>query len=166
MQDFIKIKLREALGVPTANVPANVQITPEEASMIKSINYKDILLDEGEQNGNLLYINVSFTNEALNKISAGIKFQIQLIHNTYFQPHMFLSENLQGLGLGYKILKCFISEFGHIYCGNGRTVNPDAINKILGKLSNDPEFIAFNGKNGILIATKDNPDIENLKKII
>ena len=166
MQDFIKIKLREALGIPSANVPANIQITPDEASIIKSINYNDIILEKGEQNKNLLYINVSFTNESLNNISAGIKFQIQLIHNTFFQPHMFLSETLQGLGLGYKIFKCFINKFGHIYCGKGRTVNTEVINKILGKLSTDPEFIIFKGKNGILIATKDNPNIENLKKII
>jgi hypothetical protein len=161
LAQLVREKLNESLSLPQ-----NSNISQEELSHLKTINWSDIIIDEaGDDGNNTLYMKVIFKDNNLNRLSDGIKLSIQLLHDTYYQPHMFLAPSLQGIGLGPKILKCFIMEFGHIYAGNGRTLNQDA-NKMLSKLTNDPDLESFRDEIGLLIMKKGNPNRDTLLKII
>lgn len=166
MKSFIRKKLTEALNLPSMKALKPIEVSEEELALLKSISWSDIVISEaGDDGHSTLYMGVGFTNKDLNNVSSGINFSIQLLHDTYYQPHMFLSPSLQGIGLGAKILKAFVMGFGHIYAGKGRTLNDDA-NKMLGKLVNDPDFESFSDDLGLLVMKKGNPNRDTLIKII
>ena len=165
MYNFIKIKLREELNIPSAELPSRNDVMPEEIELLKNLQVSDISFNKGKRTNNLIYINVTFDNEKLNKFTSGIKFQIQIIDRTIYQPHIFIADELQRLGLATKIFNSFILKFGHLYFGKGRILN-DVVEKIYKKLCDNPNYITFKGRHGILICTKDNPNIEQLKRII
>jgi hypothetical protein len=166
MKDLIKSLLKEALAMPTFDLPQNIKTNELLLSKIKNLTWKDISIDNTGDNGNdTLFFNIVFNDESIQSINEGIKFTIQLLFDTYYQPHMFLTESLQGKGLGPKILKSFIMDYGHLYAGNGRTVNDNA-NKILFSLKNDSDLEFISGEKGILIMRKNNPDRETLFKIV
>lgn len=166
MKSFIKKRLLEALNLPSTNLSKPIEVSQDELSILKEIQWSDIMIGENGDDGKAtLYMSVTFKNDMLNNVSNGINFSIQLLHDTYYQPHMFLSPSIQGIGLSPKILKAFIMEFGHIYAGKGRTINQDA-NKMLAKLTNDPDMESFNDDLGLLILKKGNPDKVSLLNII
>jgi hypothetical protein len=166
MKNFIRKKLIEALNMPTGHLPKTISITADELSILKAVTWKDVVINEKDNDGHSkLFMEVTFTNHALNNVSSAIDFTIELRHDTYYQPHMFLSPSIQGISLGPKILKAFIMDFGHIYAGKGRTLNDDA-NKMLSKLTNDPELESFSDDIGLLVMKKGNPDKDTLLKII
>lgn len=166
MKDFIKSLLKEALSMPTFDLPQNIKTDEILLSKINNLTWKDISIDNTGDNGNdTLFFKIVFNDESIQFISEGIKFTIQLLFDTYYQPHLFITENLQGKGLGPKILKSFIMDYGHLYAGNGRTVNNNA-NKMLLTLKNDSDLEIITGEKGILIMKKNNPDRETLIKIV
>jgi hypothetical protein len=165
MKSYIKQKLRESLSIPIAKLPKNIKINEQDIPLIKSISPNDIILNESENIGDITYMDISFTNRKLNKISKGINFYIQVIKGTWFHPHLFIAENLQSMGLGYKILYNFLSEFGHFYVGMGRVLN-DSVYKILDKIKKDKNFDYYEGEYGMLFTIKNNPDIKKLVRIV
>jgi len=166
MKPFIIKKLLEAFNLPSTKVSKPIGVSETELALLKNITWQNIGISEnGDDGQSTLYMGVNFTPDTLNNVSNGINFTIQLLHDTYYQPHMFLSPSLQGIGLGSKILKAFIMDFGHIYAGKGRTLNDDA-NKMLGKLVNDPDLEVFNDDLGLLVMKKGNPDRDTLMKIV
>lgn len=60
-----------------------------------------------------------------------------------YQPHINIVPKYQHLGLGYKIFKTFLFEFGNIYCWNWCVVNKPVIFKILDKLGKEPDVTIF-----------------------
>lgn len=166
MKKFIKQKLTEIIAIPSFKLPKNIELSDYTLTIVKNLAWSDIIVNNtGDDGVSTLYMNVIFKKSELNIISKSIVFTIQLLHNTYYQPHLFLSSKLQGIGLGSKILKAFIMQFGHIYAGKGRTVNPDA-NKMLYKLINDNDLDIMQDEKGLLILKKGNPDKDKLAKII
>jgi len=166
MKQFIRKKLLEALDLPSMKVQKPIDISDEELARLRGLTWNGIVINEnGDDGRSTLYMVVNFTDKALNNVSAGINFSIQLLHDTYYQPHMFLSPSLQGIGLGPKILKAFVMEYGHIYAGKGRTLNQDA-NKMLNKLVNDPDMETYSDDIGLLIMKKGNPNRDTLTQII
>lgn len=166
MRKLIKALLKEALAMPNFDLPQKINTDENLLNKLNSLTWNDISIDNTGDNGNdTLFFTINFTDESLNVINDGIKFTIQLLFDTYYQPHMFMTESLQGKGLGPKILKSFIMDYGHLYAGNGRTVNQNA-KKMLYKIKNDSDLDFIEGKNGILIMTKNNPNRETLLKIV
>lgn len=166
MKNFIKYKLSEALAIPSFKLPKNVNIGEDTLNRLKGLNWNDINIENvGDDGVNTLYMNVKFKDNELNAISEGIVFTIQLIQETYYQPHLFMGPLLQGRGLGPKILKAFIMVYGHVYAGKGRTLNQDA-NKMLGKLTTDSDLEAYSDSHGLLILKKGLPDRDTLLNII
>ncbi len=72
-----------------------------------------------------------------------------------------MADELQGLGLGYKIYKALIADLGHLYSGKGRRMNPN-ITKIWEKLKTDSSISCISNVNGDLCMKKDNPDADDL----
>lgn len=165
MKNFIKEKLHEAFG-STAKLPKNLEINDQTHNALKSLTWQNIKLDSaGDDGHSKIEMAVSFTDPNLNFISEGINFSIQLIKEKFYHPHIFMAKQLQGLGLGVKIFKAFIMDFGHIYVTEARTLNPDAL-KMINKLTFDPELEVIKGKLGMMVIKKGNPDIDELKAFI
>lgn len=166
MKNFIKKRLNEALNVPSSRMPKNIPVNDQELTILKTLQWSDIIVNDiGDDGASTLYMSISFKNNGLNHLSEGIVFTIQLLHDTYYQPHMFIAPALQGIGLGPKILKAFIMEFGHIYAGKGRTLNQDA-NKMLGKLTTDGDLESYSDDLGLLVLKKGITNKETLLRII
>lgn len=166
MRNFIKKRLSEMLQKPSSKLPKNIVINQDTIAILKGLSWSDIKNEVNGDNGHsTLYMLVEFNDEKLNYVSEGINFTIQLLRDTYYQPHMFLAPSLQNIGLGPKILKSFIMDYGHIYVGKGRTVNQNA-QSMVNKLTNDPNFEYYSDDIGILIMKKDNEDRNKLIKII
>lgn len=165
MKKFIKRKLHEAFG-SSVKLPKNIEINENIKNLLKALTWKDINVEvSGDDGYSKINMDVLFKNQELQNISEGIVFTIQLINETYYHPHLFMAKSLQGIGLGQKIFKAFIIEFGHIYVSEARIVNQDAL-KMVSKLTTDPDFETIKGELGIMIIKKGNPDMEALKNFV
>jgi hypothetical protein len=138
MNKLIKKMLREALNIPKLRLGQKVDITDEEKNKIKNVNWADLNVEEIDDDGIIVNLKVTFPFET--NASEGIAADIQVINGIIYQIHLNISDNLKGLGLGYKIHKKLIHEFGHLYSGHGRTLNKVEIPKIWNKLSLDPDI--------------------------
>jgi hypothetical protein len=163
MKDFIRIKLREGVIVPKLRLPKNIQISEDELIKLKNITYDQIRLEEDGQSGSVIFMRVDFPFET--SASEGIIFDIQVLFDKIYQPHLAMVPSLQNLGLGTKIMMNFIEDFGHLYFGKGRTLN-DNINKLIDKLIKSGSFEVYSDKKGVLILKQGNTDKENIIKII
>lgn len=163
MKDFIKTKIRESL-MPSFNLPNKIQPTPEEYQNLKTLTWQDISIEPQENNEYMFNIDIGFRNPELNKFVKSIVFSIQMINDMFYHPHLFLSDEIQGIRIAPKLIKAFIMDFGHIYVTKARTHNPDFTKMIQG-MRNDPDFESYeNEKKSILIIKKGNPDRDNLLK--
>lgn len=146
----------EKLSIPTLRLAK-----PVEHKDYSNINWNDIKLEQIDDNGrNIINLGV-YIDDTLEE---GIALDVQLVGD-YFQLHPTIHENLQGQGLGFKIYKKFIHEFGNIYSAKGRRLNPSII-KLLNKFKNNKEYTFLqNDRNDILIILNTNPDKNRLIKI-
>lgn len=150
IQEF-KIYL-EKLSIPTLRLAK-----PVEHKDYSNINWNDIKLEQIDDNGhNIINLGVYIDNT----LEEGIALDVQLVGD-YFQLHPTIHENLQGQGLGFKIYKKFIHEFGNIYSAKGRRLNPIII-KLLNKFKNGDEYTYLDKNGSILIILKANPDHDEL----
>ena len=159
MKNFIKKKLHEALNLPSFRLPKNISLSDEEIAALKAVNWSDIKIDDLGGEGNIAHLKVVFPFKTL--ASDGIIIDIQVIDNTIYQIHIHMVKELQGLGLGYKIYKALINDFGHLYSGKRRRMNP-FITKIWDKLKKDSDILCVSNENGDLCMRKDNPNMEEL----
>lgn len=139
------------------SIPALRLAKPVEHKDYSNINWNDIKLEQIDDNGhNIINLGVYIDNT----LEEGIALDVQLIGD-YFQLHPTIHENLQGQGLGFKIYKKFIHEFGNIYSAKGRRLNPTII-KLLNKFKNSDEYTYLDKNGSILIILKANPDHDEL----
>lgn len=142
----------EKLSIPTLRLAK-----PVEHKDYSNINWNDIKFEQIGDNGhNIINLDV-YINDTLEE---GIALDVQLIGD-YFQLHPTIHENLQGQGLGFKIYKKFIHEFGNIYSAKGRRLNPTII-KLLNKFKNNDEYTYLDKNGFILIILKANPAHDEL----
>ena len=59
------------------------------------------------------------------------------------QVHIVLNENIRGKGLGTKLYKALINQFGGIYSSGGRRINDESISAIYQRLSNEPNIDVY-----------------------
>ena len=64
-----------------------------------------------------------------------------------YQVHLFIDNEYQHKGLGYKICKRFIELYGNVYSGNGRRMNDNEIISIFKHLNTEPNIKVYNVKN-------------------
>lgn len=142
----------EKLSIPTLRLAK-----PVEHKDYSNINWNDIKFEQIDDNGhNIINLGVYIDNT----LEEGIALDVQLIGD-YFQLHPTIHENLQGQGLGFKIYKKFIHEFGNIYSAKGRRLNPTII-KLLNKFKNSDEYTYLDKNGSILIILKANPAHDEL----
>lgn len=159
MKDFIKKRLHEVLDIPSFRLPKSIVLTNDELEKLKRVNWSDIKIDDLGGSGNIAHLSVTFPFKT--NASEGIVIDIQVIKDEIYQVHIHMIDQLQGLGLGYKIYKALIADLGHIYSGKGRRMNP-YITKIWDKLHHDNEVECISNNHGDLCMVKNNPNKENL----
>lgn len=162
-EEFYKKRLSEALSVPSLRLPKNVSVSDTEVNAIKNVNWSDIKIHDlgGKNNIANLGIELPFKTE----IGDGIIVDIQVINGGIYQIHIHMSTELQSLGLGYKIYKAIIMDFGHLYSGKGRRMNP-LVGNIWEKLKVDNDIQCVSNPNGDLCMRKDNPNKKELVNFI
>lgn len=165
MNKLIKKMLREALNIPKLRMGQEVEITEEERNKIKNVNWNELGVEELGDDGRLIHLKITFPFKT--NASDGIALDIQPIHDFIYQIHLNMSKDLRNLGLGYKIYKKLIYEFGHLYSGHGRSLNKFEIPKIWDKLRLEPDFECTTNDNGDRICVlKSNPDKQDLLNFV
>lgn len=141
----------------------NIRIPNEDKNGdYRNINYNNIeLIELGDDGGSIINLGVKFPNEQ--SINDGVAFDVQIINDELYHPHIHISKNLQGQGIGFKVMEKFIHEFGHMYITEARTLNKDQMPKIINKLENSNYIETYKTKSGgKLFILKNNPDKEYL----
>lgn len=118
-------------------LPQRPSITDEEKQRIQMWDYTDI---DFEQMNSDSPIQLKVITPLEEKIERAIVLDVQVINNNIYQLHIALHDELQHLGLGYKIYKRFIDLFGNVYSGKGRQHNDAEIPRIYDKLSKEPNI--------------------------
>ena len=163
MKSRIRQALIEELNLATFRVPKQVDVSTEEIGALRNVQWQDLQIEDLGGQGNIAYLKVNFPFET--NASDGIVVDIQVIGGQVYQIHIHMSDNLQRMGLGYKIYKKLISEFGHLYSGKGRRMNPN-VDKIWDRLKQDNDYVCMSNDNGDLCMTKDHPEPESLINFI
>lgn len=138
----------------------NIRIGEEtERKDYNNITIDDIDLIENDESTDKLY---NFDVIINNELEKGIAFDVQIINNELYHPHINIYKNLRGMNLTLKIYTKFIYEFGLIYSSDGRRANTVEIPKIHDKLSQNPKIYTFetNIKGGKIFLFKDHPNFE------
>tara|TARA_R110001592_G_scaffold277601_1_gene544764 strand:- start:903 stop:1400 length:498 start_codon:yes stop_codon:yes gene_type:complete len=143
MKYFIKKLLRENLNIPKMSLAKNVLVSDLDKKNIISISWKDIDFEQLNEDSPVRFKVLLPINSDL---SDGISLEIQLTRLGFYQPHLFISDNLKGLGLGYKIYVALIHSFGHLYSSKNRRINDLEIPKIWNKLSGESEMECFSNE--------------------
>lgn len=161
MKPLIKQKLQE-LSIPdnVFRVTKQIDLAPDEKLAIQNVRSEDLVIDDLGGNNNVAHLRVVFPFET--KASDSIVVDIEIINGGIYQIHMHMPETLQGLGLGYKIYKALIFDYGHLYSGKGRVMNP-IIKYIWGKLEKTSGIECIKSAIGELCVSQSNPHKEELK---
>jgi len=146
------------------NVPTEIKLSDEERQFIKNIKWSDLIIEQENTESPInFYISINGMEDL--GVDEGIKVSFQIIGDLLYQIHIFLAKSLQGLGLGYKIYKAMVYEFGHVYSGKGRQQNTEEVPRIWQKLSSEKDFICKSGKIGTVCILNSNPDKDELLKL-
>ncbi len=170
MKNFIKLRLREELSTVNMDalkknmtLPKKVNLSLGEINKIKTINWESIDFNEmGDDGRSMITLSVVFPFKTT--ATDGIVLKIELINDVLYQPHIDLDPVLQGLGLGYKIFRAFINQFGNIYTAIARVHNPNAL-KLFDKLKLDPNIESYDTSEYRLRILKSNPQKEEIKNL-
>jgi len=154
---LIKKLLRESL-TPTLRLPKEVDsLTDEIKEKIKSIQKNDInIIQVGDDGKNIAHLKIDVNN--LPELSKLIVVDIQIINEELYQPHITLAKEIRGLGLASKIYIRIIEEFGHLYSGKGRVMNP-MIHKVWDKVANEPHITCKNISTGKICLLNSNKEL-------
>jgi len=179
MKDFIKQKLienlkdyckvsknlitNENINIPSLSLTKNVDLNDSDKNKLINLKYDDI---DFEQLSTTSPIKLKVILPWDNDLSEGIALDIQIVKDSLFQIHISLDKNLQNYGLGYKIYKALITQFGHLYSGKGRRHNKSQVPKIWNKLNSEPGISCYSNKNMDICILDDNPNKDELKKLV
>jgi hypothetical protein len=143
------------------NVPTEIELSDEERQFIKNIDWRDLIIEQENSESPInFYISIKGMEDL--GVAEGIKVSFQIIGDLLYQIHINLAKSLQGLGLGYKIYKAMVYEFGHVYSGKGRQQNTEEVPRIWQKLSLEKDFICKSDEIGTICVLDSNPDKDEL----
>lgn len=116
-------------------------------------------MEENDESTDKMYNFDVFIN---GNLEPGIAFDVQIINDELYHPHINIHENIRGFNLTYKLFIKFIYEFGLIYASKGRIVNSKEVPAIFTKLAQDPKIEMFETKieGGTMFLFKDHPEYD------
>lgn len=181
MKKYIKQRLREGLeyhhvsdatkdeyvideiSIPSLSLSQKVALTDEDRLNLAKLKAEQI---DFEQLSTTSPVKLRVVLPWENDLEKGIALDLQLVKDALFQIHISMDENLQSYGLGYKIYKALILQFGHLYSGKGRRQNNVQVPKIWNKLNSEPGITCHSNKHMDACILDANPDKEGLKKLL
>jgi hypothetical protein len=150
--------LSENLFMP--RLPKPLGLGPSELQNLRTIQWQEIKFTELDTVNNFIPIEVQIQSKP--ELTLGISLWIQLVEDTFYQPHIYLTQELQGLGITYKIFRALLEEFGHIYMSRGRTLERGAMDAIIQKLAHDRSIALFGRRRDQLLVHLSAPDFREL----
>ena len=108
-----------------------LELSDEEKNSIKNVTAEQLIINQGEFDGSsaTLHINMPWKSPINN--SNGVNVNFEVIDGVLYQIHIFLSPSVRGLGLGYKIFKALVNDFGHVLARKSGSMNKNEIPKII-----------------------------------
>jgi len=154
-KDKYSIGLEEEIAPLNYKLPEKINISNQLKNKLSTISWSDISIDDvGSE-----YLNVKLP---FGDFSNSIILRIQQTRNDLLQIHLDLSNELQNIGLGYKIYKAVINYLGYIYSAKSRRMNPK-INSIWKSLNDDPDVECYNNSYGDSICFTKNKSLNYLE---
>ena len=157
-----EFKLTE-LEMPTMSLSKPTTLSDLDIKELKNLDYNTI---DFEQITTSSPIKLKVILPWENDLEKGIALDLQIVKDNLFQIHISIDDNLQSYGLGYKIYKSLITQFGHLYSGKGRRQNGVQVPKIWGKLSNEPGITCHSNDHMEICILDVNPDKDKLLKLV
>jgi hypothetical protein len=117
--------------------PKQIIIDNDKKEILRKTTINDIEIIDLGGTDSIANLKILIKNDE--EISKGISFNIQIIKDMFYQPHISLTDSLKGYGLVEKIYTKFIMEFGNLYSGKGRRLNP-IMDNIWDKFSKNNNF--------------------------
>lgn len=142
------------------NYKNDLGLDAEELDKIKNISPGQLVVEQGEYDGEVAQIIINMPWDSPINDSVGLNVNLQVLGGSLYQIHIFLSQDIRGLGLGYKIFKTIINEFGHLYSSPDNRINDNEIPRIWEKLDDEPNIESYSndGVNIAILNTNPNKD--------
>jgi len=154
--------LYEFFNTAAIQLPQPVEVSEQEKAKIKKMKWSDIKVLDPEESNGLFTMRFKFPVD----ISDGVVFQIQpRDNNLYKLQNIDLHKDLQGLGLGTKLYRAVLEEFGQLYSPKSGRHNELQVPKIHKTVSKDPQIDLFKKGSDTLLLHKGNPDYEEIKTV-
>lgn len=160
MKQYIQKVLREGLmDLRTLSTPKDIEVQHSDIDRIKALEWNQLILEpQNEESPVKILVDVPWES----RISDAVDLYIQLTGNNLYQIDINMAPNLRGMGLGYKIYKGLILNFGHIYSGNKRRHNNAEVPAILSKLKSESEIEVHENHLGFLCVAVNAPDKQDI----
>ena len=151
------------ISIPNLRIHKDIKISDEEKSKIKGLNASNLIISQGEFDGTIANMNVALPwDSAVN--DGGIITDIQILKSGLYQIHISISDDIRGLGVGYKTYVALIHDLGHLYSGKGRMQNTSEVPRIWDKLNNESDITVHNNELGNIAILNNNPNKDMLLK--
>jgi hypothetical protein len=151
------------MKLPKLSMVQPIVVSNDDKTKLKNISIDAISFEPLNSDSP---VNFKVSIDGFSGITNGIAFDIQLTKNDLLQPHIALHKDLKGLGLGYKLYKRFIDDFGHLYSSSSRRQNNKEIPKIWAKLKTEPDVECVSNDLGDLCISKTYVSDEEKRKLL
>lgn len=141
-----------------------VELSDVEKIKIRNLSSDELIIDQGEFDGHsaTLYINMPWKS-IINK-GNGINVSFEVLDGVLYQIHIFLSEDVRGLGLGYKIFNALVNDFGHVFARKAGSMNKTEVPAIWGKLNGESNITSYSNEYCNIAILDNNPHKDDLLK--
>ena len=148
-----------------SKMPEQVELKPNDTNTIKKLKWDKIKMEDPDATdaGSSAVFDMKFDFGKLNHILPGIVFKIEQDYRTELnQPHIQLTDDLQGLGLATKLYRLTLQEFGHVVSKKSKRLSDKMITGLYKKLAKDSKIDFFDVNGNYLLLHKDNPQYDEL----
>lgn len=150
------------IDIPTLSLPQEIVLTDEDRVKLSNLKSDDLDFKQLTESSPVdLRVILPWDND----LEKGVALNLQIINDTFYQIHISIHQNLQKFGLGYKIYKALIMQFGHLYSGKGRRHNTNEIPRIWEKLNSESNITCVSNENMEMCVYNANPDGDKLINI-
>jgi len=161
--DSDEYMMTEKITIPNLSLPQEVILSNEDKVNLSKVQFNNL---DFEQLSNSSPVSLKVILPWENDIEKGVALYLQIINDSLYQIHISIHENLQKFGLGYKIYKALITQFGNLYSGKGRRHNNAEVPRIWEKLNSEPGITCTSNDDMELCVYDRNPDAEKLLNMV
>jgi len=152
--------LYEFFNTAAIQLPQPIEISEQDKAKLKKMKWSDIKVLDPKESGDLFTMRFKLPVN----VSDGIVFQLQPRENGLYKlQNIDIHKDLQGLGLGTKLYRAVLEEFGQLYSPKSGRHNELQVPKIHKALAKDSKIDMFKKGSDVLLLHKGNPDYDEIK---